>query len=238
MERIIQQTADGSHTIAIPALQTMYHSKHGAVQESLHVFIRSGLQYISPQPAVRILEVGFGTGLNALLTAIKAQQTNRIIEYTGLEAYPLTPEEYLPLNHGNLLKEPALFKAILTAKWNKQVAIAAHFSLQKLNIPLESYRLSDSFSAAAIKDGSAGFHCIYYDAFAPSAQPELWTAEVFQQLYQLLLPGGILVTYCSKTVVRRAMEAAGFIATRIQGPYGKREMVRAIKQEMQAQDCN
>lgn len=234
MERIIQPTADGSHTIAIPGMQTMYHSKHGAIQESMHVFIRAGLQYITQQPVVRILEVGLGTGLNVLLTAIEAQQTNLTIEYTGLEAYPLTPEEYLPLNHGSLLQEPDLFKGIVSSPWNEQVTIAPNFSLQKLAVPLESYRLSDSFSNKAIEEGTAGFHCIYYDAFAPSAQPELWTADTFGKLYQLLLPGGILVTYCSKTVVRRAMEAAGFVATRIQGPYGKREMVRAIKQESQA----
>lgn len=230
MERIIQQTADGSHTIAIPGMQTMYHSKHGAIQESMHVFIRAGLQYISPQPVVRILEVGFGTGLNALLTAIEASRTGQAIEYASLEAYPLTPEEYQPLNHGKLLEKPALFEAILHSSWSEWVAIAPHFRLQKLATPIESYRLSDSFSATAVEGGTAGFHCIYYDAFAPSAQPELWTADTFSKLYQLLLPGGILVTYCSKTVVRRAMEAAGFIATRIQGPYGKREMVRAIKQ--------
>ncbi|MDD2792434.1 MAG: tRNA (5-methylaminomethyl-2-thiouridine)(34)-methyltransferase MnmD [Sediminibacterium sp.] len=231
MERIIQQTADGSHTILIPEMQTLYHSKHGAIQESMHVFIRAGLQYFPQLSEVRILEVGFGTGLNALLTAIEAARAGQSIEYTSLEAYPLTPEEFQSLNHGSLLQEPAFFKAILNSNWNEWVSICPHFRLQKLAVPLESYHLSDSFSATAIKEGRAGFHCIYFDAFAPSAQPELWTADTFQQLYQLLLPGGILVTYCSKTVVRRAMEAAGFVATRIQGPYGKREMVRAIKQE-------
>lgn len=234
MERIIQQTADGSHTIAIPGMQTMYHSKHGAIQESMHVFIRAGLQYLTYQPVVRILEVGFGTGLNALLTAIEAARTEQSIEYASLEAYPLTPEEYQPLNYGSQLQEPALFNAILSSNWNEWVTITPHFRLQKLAIPIESYRLSDSFSTTAIEEQTAGFHCIYYDAFAPSAQPELWTANTFSKLYQLLLPGGILVTYCSKTVVRRAMEAAGFVATRIQGPYGKREMVRAIKKELRA----
>lgn len=230
MERIIQLTADGSHTIAIPGMQVMYHSKHGAIQESMHVFIRAGLQYVAPQPVVRILEVGFGTGLNALLTAIEAGNTGRLIEYTGMEAYPLTPEEYRLLNYGGLLQEPALFEAILTANWNEPVSITPFFRLQKLQNTLQAYRLSDTFSAAAIERQSAGFHCIYYDAFSPSAQPELWTAEVFRQMYELLLPGGILVTYCSKSIVRHAMESAGFVATRIQGPYGKREMVRAIKQ--------
>jgi len=220
MKRRIQLTADGSHTIQIDDLQVTYHSKHGAIQESRHVFIDAGLTYLHQTKNLseyRILEMGFGTGLNALLTAIFSDQMDVSIKYHSIEAFPLTADEVSSLNYGNLLQQESIFSLLYTANWNTPTLIHPKLELHK-----QFCKLADFVS-------DEQFNIIYYDAFAPTAQPELWTVEVFQQLYQLLEPGGILVTYCSKGVVRRAMEAAGFRVTKLQGPPGKREMVRAFK---------
>jgi tRNA U34 5-methylaminomethyl-2-thiouridine-forming methyltransferase MnmC len=170
----------------------------------MHVFIKAGLQTIQ-QPLVRIFEMGFGTGLNALLTMEHAATS---VYYFSVEQFPLTGEEVAGLNYGNTLHQ---------YPWNEDVKISDQFTLHKSH-----------GSLLAISPGQT-FHLIYYDAFAPTAQPELWTKEVFEKLYNLLEPGGILVTYCSKGDVRRAMLAAGFAVDKLAGPQGKREMLRAKK---------
>lgn len=220
MERIIQITADGSHTISIPAMEVTYHSKHGSIQESNHVFIDAGLQYYVDKyrvPYIKIMEVGFGTGLNALLTAIKAREQELTVEYHTIEAYPLQPAELGNLNHGSLLKDEDLFQKIHQSEWEIPVQLHPYCTIHKHHTTIEQFNFSNFFD------------CIFYDAFAPTAQPELWTETIFVKLYSRLNTNGILVTYCSKSIVRRAMQAAGFRVTKIPGPPGKREMVRAFK---------
>lgn len=220
MERKILTTADGSNTIAIPEMKVSYHSKHGAIQESTHVFLDAGLQYCTQtlgKTSLNILEMGFGTGLNCLLTAIQARDKQYQIQYHTLEAFPLEPNEIASLNLGTVLNEEHLFLAIHKASWEIPQMIQPSFKLIKYQHGLATFELA------------VGIDCIYYDAFAPSAQPELWTTQIFEKLYSFLAPGGLLVTYCSKSVVRHAMKAAGFRVTKIPGPYGKREMVRAFK---------
>ena len=216
MERKVEVTADGSSTIHIPEMGVTYHSKHGAIQESLHVFIHAGLSFYCGQHpekrSIHIFEMGFGTGLNALLTSQYAEQHNITIQYEAVELHPLNEAEVNALNY-----DSALLQQLHSAAWSAPTEINAHLLLTKHPTSLQQYV------------GTEQFDIIYYDAFAPSAQPELWTENIFRKLYGFLLPGGIMVTYCSKAVVRRAMEAAGFRITKVQGPWGKREMLRATK---------
>lgn len=220
-EREIRVTGDGSVTIAIPKLQVTYHSKHGAIQESMHVFIETGLKpLLHRHETLCIFEMGFGTGLNALLTLREAARHQQKIHYQAVEAFPLEKEITAHLNYAEQLQQPELkpvLEALHTAPWNQPLALTPWFTLQKNHTSLFNFSTSQLF------------HLIYYDAFAPNAQPELWTREAFTQLFNSLAPGGVLVTYCSKGDVRRAMQAAGFTIEKIPGPPGKREMVRAGK---------
>jgi len=224
MQRNVIVTKDGSHSIEIPELHVSYHSVHGAIQESLHVFIEAGLKHwLSGHPSnpeCTIFEMGFCTGLNALLTFMEMAPLSQKIVYEAVEAYPLEPAIAEQLNYCEALLQPALqpvFDLLYRCEWNKPVAVSDHFTLKKVNAEL------DKFSTDRTID------LIYYDAFAPNAQPELWTEAVFQQLFNWLTPGGILVTYCSKGDVRRALQAVGFTVEKLQGPPGKREMIRALK---------
>ncbi|TCJ14007.1 hypothetical protein EPD60_08305 [Flaviaesturariibacter flavus] len=220
MERRIIATKDGSRTVEVPELKVTYHSRHGAIEESRHVFLDAGLKDAFarfPEGPLSVFEMGFGTGLNALLTAIEARERRRFIQYVSIEAYPLPAAEAESLGYGDDLQERALFSALHAAPWDMETEIHPWFTLRKDIVLLEELQLPTRF------------HVIYYDAFAPAAQPHLWTEERFRQLYELLLPGGLLTTYCSKTVVRKAMMAAGFHVTKPPGPWGKREMVRAVK---------
>ncbi len=221
MRREIQLTADGSPTIAIPGMQVTYHSKHGAVQESMHVFIAAGLQpLLHSQPQLRLFEMGLGTGLNALLSLREAIRQQQPIYYQAVELYPLTPEETTPLQYGHLLQDACYndyLQQMHRCGWEQDVAVHPCFTLHK--------------TYCSLPDVQPGlpFHLIYFDAFAPAAQPMLWTPAVFSQLYNMLYPGGVLVTYCSKGDVRRAMLSAGFVVEKLPGPPGKREMLRARK---------
>lgn len=221
MKKEIIQTADGSHTVSIPEMNVTYHSVHGAIQESRHVFIEAGLAYLSgrlEQPGIlRIFEMGFGTGLNAFLTAIKATEAQTEIHYTAIETSPLFLEEVTTLNYTEVLGHRDLFQQLHQSNWNDETVINEFFTIEKQRLSLLDFTTSNRF------------HLIYFDAFAPSAQPELWTKEIFEKLFAAMLPGGMLVTYCSKGDVRRAMMAAGFTVEKIPGPPGKREMVRAEK---------
>ena len=218
MDRRIIETGDGSHTVAIPDMNVTYHSKHGAIQESMHVFIEAGLRYVikkSPIQPVKILEIGFGTGLNAFLTAIEAINTKTQVYYMAIEQFPISMEEVQALNYTNSLQNKELFVAMHEGAWNKEEIVNEKFILRKEKADLIQFETNQSFNL------------IYFDAFAPSAQPELWTEEVFRKLFSMLLPNGFLVTYCSKSAVRRDMESVGFKVEKIPGPPGKREMVRA-----------
>lgn len=219
VKRTIITTTDGSHTVEIPELQVTYHSRHGALQESMHVFIEAGLRYVlhrehAPHP-LRVFEMGLGTGLNALLTVMEAEREKIPLQYTAVEAFPLKEEEWRLLNYGDSSTEKEWLQQLHEAPWGEDVVISEYFALRK-----EERKLADFVPTEP-------FHLIYYDAFAPRAQPELWTREAFEQLYRMLHPGGVLVTYCSKSVVRRAMLAAGFSVEKTPGPRGKREMLRA-----------
>ena len=217
MQRIIQVTADGSPTIAIPDMQVTYHSRHGAVQESRHVFIQAGLiPFLKQYSKLRIFEMGFGTGLNALLTLEQAIAQEQTIFYEAVEHFPLNDNEIKDLAY-NSLSIPEYFDVLHQCKWNEPVTIHPFFTLYKNNISLQEFKATEPF------------HLIYYDAFAPAAQPELWTLQIFEQLYNMLINDGVLVTYCSKGNVRRNMLAAGFKVEKLAGPPGKREMLRAIK---------
>jgi len=224
MQRNVIVTKDGSHSIEIPELHVSYHSVHGAIQESLHVFIEVGLKHwLSGHPfntECTIFEMGFGTGLNALLTFMETSSLPQKIIYEAVEAYPLELPIAEQLNYCGALQRSHLqpvFDLLHRCEWNKPVAVSDQFTLKKVNTML------DKFS------GDCRFDLIYYDAFAPNAQPELWTEAIFQQLFNMLIPGGILVTYCSKGDVRRALQAVGFTVEKLQGPRGKREMIRAVK---------
>lgn len=228
MKRSKQITADGSHTISIPALDVTFHSVHGAIQESKHVFIASALHYwlakpdiaAAPRTPVRILEMGLGTGLNALLTFQEAHRLARPVFYQSVEQYPLSTEEVEGLNYAERLND-ALLGPVLSflhnSPWEQDIELSPWFTLHKSNTAIQKLSTQNRF------------HIIYYDAFAPRAQPELWTKETFEKLLPFLEPGGIMVTYCSKTVVRKALQAAGFQVEKIQGPPFKREMLRAHK---------
>ncbi|WP_290799327.1 tRNA (5-methylaminomethyl-2-thiouridine)(34)-methyltransferase MnmD [Flavihumibacter sp. UBA7668] len=220
MERIVQATSDGSHTIAVPEMDVTYHSKHGAIQESKHVFIEAGLKYQmeKTEGTFNLFEMGFGTGLNALLTVL--ENSTRLIRYESLEAFPLEPAMAGSLNYGELLPNKNarnFLRQLHEANWNEWVSITDSFQLCKRNQDLID------FNSAELID------LIYFDAFAPTAQPKLWTESIFRKLNKWMKPTGVLVTYCSKGDVRRAMVAAGLQVEKIPGPPGKREMVRAIK---------
>ena len=218
MQREIRLTADGSHTLSIPEMGVTYHSHHGAIGESVHVYIAAGLQPFlnnSGRNTIHIFEMGLGTGLNALLTLQKAIAYKQHIRYTAVELFPLTETESAQINYGHLLTMQDKFLQLHNCEWEKDIRIHEYFTLKKIKAPL---------SDAIIK---YPVNCIYFDAFSPTVQPELWTRQIFEKMYRALVDGGSLVTYCSKSEVRRNMTAAGFSVTKIPGPWGKREMVRA-----------
>ncbi|MEL6670696.1 MAG: tRNA (5-methylaminomethyl-2-thiouridine)(34)-methyltransferase MnmD [Bacteroidota bacterium] len=211
-------TKDGSSTLYAPRFDEHYHSRHGAMQESQHVFLKMGWDALAEDlQEVRLLEMGFGTGLNAWLT--RQVCAPRKLHYVGLEAYPLEEKLWRTLNYGQEgggAMDEAL-EQLHRAPWEEAVALDDHFTLEKREVDLLAF------------DPDQSFHLVYFDAFAPLAQPELWTEEVMQKLYQMMEPGGIWVSYCAKGDVRRALQAAGFTVEKLPGPPGKREMLRAIK---------
>lgn len=212
-ERHITQSADGSTTLWVPGLDEHYHSIHGALTESQHVFIEAGLKAIG-KSTVRILEVGLGTALNARLTLDQAQQDGTTIIYDALEKFPLTKEEIAAVGLQGMSKEAPF----LSATPGASTQIAEQFTFRLLVEDLKTF------------EGEQGsYDLIYFDAFAPSAQPDLWTDAVFENMYGLLKPGGALVTYCAKGAVKRSMKAAGFEVEALPGPPRKREMTRAWK---------
>lgn len=221
--RTLMLTEDGSHTISVPELNLTFHSRHGAIQESRHVFIEAGLRYIKsvfPNQSLNILEVGFGTGLNAFLSAIAAHHEKLHIHYTAIEAHPLDMVMTASLNYPDRLGYEDMFNIIQLSPWNSASLVHERFSINKVITDLAEFQSREHY------------HLVYFDAFAPDAQPELWTEEVFSEIGSFMHPQGALVTYCSKGDVRRAMQAAGWTVTKLPGPKGKREMVRALWQQL------
>ncbi|MEN8186893.1 MAG: tRNA (5-methylaminomethyl-2-thiouridine)(34)-methyltransferase MnmD [Bacteroidota bacterium] len=220
MKRKIITTADGSSSIYLPDWDENYHSKHGAIQEAYHVFIRSGLDQFKNRSKVDILEIGFGTGLNCFITFLESNKRNLIINYDGVEAYPLKTEEISQLNYISELNAESysdIFKEIHDISWEENYKIDVNFCLLKRNQFFKE-----------IKDKEK-YDLIYFDAFGARVQPELWTEEIFKKMFDALRDKGILVTYSAKGSVRRAMEKVGFKVERLPGPPGKREMLRGTK---------
>jgi tRNA U34 5-methylaminomethyl-2-thiouridine-forming methyltransferase MnmC len=214
-------TEDGSHTVGIPEQNVTYHSTYGAISESKHIYIEAGLQYVvRDKKKISILEVGFGTGLNALLTLIEAQKNDLQILYDVVELHPLDSVLAASLNYLSILGTPGLadaFKKMHDCAWGTPVMISENFLLKKINEDIRSADLSKNYQL------------LYFDAFDPSAQPELWTADVFKKMYDVLDESGVLVTYSSKGEVRKAMKNAGFNVSKLAGPRGKREITHAVK---------
>ena len=218
----IEQTADGSRTLYVPELDEHYHSVKGALTESQHIFIDMGLKHC-PLNAPRILEIGLGTGLNCFLTLLTAEEEKRHIHYTGIERFPLNMEVIRQLDYPSLIgrgHEEDYFH-IHEAPWEEDAVLSPWFTLHKIEGDFTSYTFNK------------GYDIIYFDAFAPEKQPEMWNQALFDGLYNVLNEGGILTTYCAKGVVRRMLQAAGFIVERLPGPPGgKREILRATKQHI------
>lgn len=219
----IQITEDGSHTLFSEIAGQTYHSLHGAIQESRHIFI-SQLSTLNPQ--LSILEIGFGTGLNAVLVAEWACENGVRVEYTTIELYPLEEDVYSELNYGQLLGCEELFLQLHKVQWDVGMqSIADNFAIRKCK--------SDIVEELSNKEcgmrNEELYDVVFFDAFSPDAQPDLWTEEVFKNVYALMKEGGVMTTYCAKGDVRRAMLAAGFKVEKLQGPPGKRHILRATK---------
>lgn len=215
----IEKTADGSYTLFVPELDEHYHSVKGALTESEHIFINMGLKH-SSATTPRILEIGFGTGLNAFLTSLEAQKEKRNIFYTTIEKYPLDMETIKRLDYPELIapEESELFYSIHSVAWNSPQTVSEYFTIEKVEGDFTEYHFKK------------GYDIIYFDAFAPEKQPEMWSQELFDNLYEVLNDNGILTTYCAKGVVRRMLQKAGFTVERLAGPPGgKREILRGIK---------
>lgn len=219
LKRHLIITSDGSHSFHIPEWDEQYHSKHGAIQEAYHVFIKNGLNFID-NDKISILEIGLGTGLNCFITFLEAHKNKLQIDYTGIDAFPINKTESGLLNYVNELKAKKyqpIFDAIHTSEWEKDIAFSENFKFTKRMQKFQE--LSDNNN----------YHLIYFDAFGPKVQPELWTETVFHKMFDALIDNGVLVTYSAKGSVRRSLQNIGFKVERLPGPPGKREMLRAIK---------
>jgi tRNA U34 5-methylaminomethyl-2-thiouridine-forming methyltransferase MnmC len=212
-------TLDGSTTIHLPDWNEQYHSKNGAIQEAYHVFIKAGLNNCIPKK-LAILEIGFGTGLNAFITYLETEKGNKNIDYVAVEAYPVLDNEIKKLNYISELQatsKQAIFTEMHTVSWDEKHPLSSCFSLTKRKQFFQEIRDVDQFDL------------IYFDAFGATNQPELWTEEIFSSMFRALKLNGVLVTYSAKGSVRRAMQTVGFLVERLPGPPGKREMLRATK---------
>jgi tRNA U34 5-methylaminomethyl-2-thiouridine-forming methyltransferase MnmC len=216
-------TEDGSHSLYHEGLKETYHSFHGALQESVHVFIEKGLRYWRTKSGlpkrVDIFEVGFGTGLNALLAAQFAIENEVKISFTTIEPFPLDMEIIDQLNYASSIGQDNLktvFDELHTSKWGEQVEINPYFTIHKIKTRLEDFQLNERFDV------------LFFDAFAPSKQAELWTADLMQKCFNLLKDGGVFTTYSAKGQLKRDLKAVGFEVETLPGPPGKKEMVRGI----------
>ncbi len=214
-------TADGSSTIHLPDWDENYHSTHGAIQEAKHVFISKGFDAVSVSE-VSILEIGLGTGLNCFITFLEAIENKKSINYVGVEAFPVTKKEVSKLNYVAELKaehQQLVFDEIHNCHWEEKHQIHSSFWLTKRK----------QFFKDIVDENQ--FELIYFDAFGAEYQPELWTVTIFEKMFKALKVNGILVTYSAKGSVRRALQEVGFTVERLDGPPGKREMLRGIKKK-------
>lgn len=225
--REIIVTSDGSNSLYIPKWDESYHSRHGAIQEAFHVFIKNGLDLTGPNK-INILEMGFGTGLNALITLQQSKIKGLDINYTGLEKFPVSKEEFQHLNYVNELHQlqpdfglevsRRMYEKLVSADWEREIQIYENFKLNKIQADFLEFNYPEN-----------QFDLVYFDAFGARVQPELWTEELFEKLYRSMKPGGIFTTYSAKGSVRRALASVGFEVTKKPGPPGKREMLTAVK---------
>ncbi len=217
------ETREGCHTVHSRRFNEHYHSMNGSLQESRHVFIRHGLLAMAGnRPAVSVLEIGFGTGLNALLTFVEARRLDLRVHYTGVEAYPLAPEFAENLNFPAFVGEGQVFEAMHNAPWGEEWTHDG-FTLLK--------RQADALALTSDRT----FDLVYYDAFSPRSQPDMWSPAQMKRIFGMCHPGAVFVTYCSRAPVRAALQAAGFDVERLPGAPGKREMTRAVKRGMETE---
>ena len=219
-DRSIIITDDGSHSISSEEGKLTYHSHHGAIQESQHVFIDAALHYkTAASNSLRILEIGFGTGLNAFMTYLEANQSKLDLHYTTFELYPIDNTIAFQLNYPEILdaqSSVSIFQQLHSSEWATEIILGEHFTFRKFQ---------QSFLDI---DEKGEYDIIYFDAFAPDAQPELWEQPLLQKMYNALKPNGVLTTYCAKGSVKRSLKAVGFRIEKLASPLGKREMTRAI----------
>lgn len=215
----IRVTGDGSKTIFLPELNETYHSFNGAVQESRHIFIENGLDLVEKQGAIRIFEVGFGTGLNALLSASWAEMNNQRIHYIGIEAFPLSPELCFQLDYPRHIGQNSekIYDALIRCDWEMDNQLTPHFSIQKREVKIQDFEAVENVNL------------IYFDAFGPRVQAEMWDITILEKMFQSLNAGGALVTYCAQGQFKRDLKSVGFILESLPGPPGKREMTRATR---------
>ena len=219
MKREVILTSDGSTSIHLPEWDESYHSKHGAIQEAYHVFIKNGLFHCTEQ-AVSVLEIGFGTGLNAFITLTESKKSKQSIDYVGVEGFPISAEEINLMNYASQInagENDDFFQKMHSSIWEEKQFIDTHFQLTKRK---------QLFTEI---DDENQYDIIYFDAFGYRVQPELWSVEIFSKMYKALKTNGILVTYACRGPIKRAMLEAGFQVEKLPGPPGKREMLRAIK---------
>ncbi len=217
MKRQITKTADGSTTIYIPEMDENYHSHHGAIQEAKHVFLKHGIESLD-QEEITVFEMGFGTGLNALLTLNYALENDKKVNYIGIEAYPVEAEMIDDLNYVESIDLDlwAAFDAMHNQPWGETNALFDNFNLTKIHQKIEDYQPEANT-----------IDIIYFDAFGPRAQGDMWELPVLEKMAEMIKPGGILVTYCAQGQFKRHLKSLGFEIERLPGPPGKREMTRA-----------
>lgn len=214
---------DGSHTLYHEELNETYHSTHGAVQESEYVFVKMGLEALKGLKEIKVLEIGFGTGLNAFLSVLFQQKNpNKKIGYTTLEPFPISKEIYTSLNFSEVMKveqsNKVLFQQLHDSEWETSISLSESFILKKRKLKLEDFSIESNY-----------FDIIFFDAFAPNKQEEVWSIENIKKCYESLKEQGVFVTYCAQGQLRRNLEAVGFNVERLPGPPGKREMLRGVK---------
>lgn len=216
------ETQDGSHSLLNESLNETYHSTHGAIQESLHVFIKNGLHFLlkeNPPREIAVLEIGFGTGLNALLVLRESLNGENKISYTSVEAFPVAPQFISQLNYADQLNfNPVHFLDLHQADWNKMVKITSTFEIEKREGTVQEMNFEDEV-----------YDLVFFDAFAPNKQPEMWEKALLQKIFRTMKKDSVFVTYCAKGQVKRDLKSVGFKVETLPGPPGKREMVRATK---------
>ena len=238
MKSEIRLTEDGSHTLYVKEIDESYHSSHGAVQESSQIFITNGLKAFvaayrqvigddsRKETVVKVLEIGFGTGLNAYLTLLEATRMKIPVHYTSLELYPLVLEEAFLLNYPEILcADRELFEAIHLISWDEMQPVSTYFSLQKIKADFTDYMLQDFYDV------------VFFDAFSPEKQPEMWAEKGFCDLFDHCNENAIITSYCAKGAVRRMMQSAGFVVERLPGPPGKREVLRGKRVHIPLNGC-